>query len=108
MTYLMAMLVSANATVIAESTEPVKHGNRVTGHVIDKTTEENLPHATILIVETKQGAVSDNDGLFAFDKLPAGSYTLRVQLLGYETQEKVVTVSNNFTTDCISPWRLRH
>lgn len=99
MTYLMAMLVSANATVIAESTEPVKHGNRVTGHVIDKTTEENLPHATILIVETKQGAVSDNDGQFAFDKLPAGSYTLRVQLLGYETQEKVVTVSNNFTTD---------
>ena len=95
----MAMLVSANATVIAESTEPVKHGNRVTGHVIDKTTEENLPHATILIVETKQGAVSDNDGQFAFDKLPAGSYTLRVQLLGYETQEKVVTVSNNFTTD---------
>ena len=79
MTYLMAMLVSANATMIAESTEPVKHGNRVTGHVIDKTTEENLPHATILIVETKQGAVSDNDGLFAFDKLPAGSYTLRVQ-----------------------------
>ena len=43
MTYLMAMLVTANATVIAESTEPVKHGNRVTGHVIDKTTEENLP-----------------------------------------------------------------
>ncbi len=99
MIFLMAMLVSAKTTVIAESTEPVKHGNRVTGHVIDKTTEENLSHATIFIVETKQGTVSDAEGRFVFDRLKEGTYTLRVQLLGYETQEKRVTVSRDYTTD---------
>ena len=36
---------------------------------------------------------------FVFKKIPAGKYTLRVQLLGYETQEKKVTVSNDFTVD---------
>ena len=82
MIFLMAMLVSAKTTVIAESTEPVKHGNRVTGHVIDKTTEENLSHATIFIVETKQGTVSDAEGKFVFDRLKEGTYTLGVQLLG--------------------------
>ena len=38
-------------------------------------------------------------GEFRFKKVPAGKYTLRVQLLGYETQEKKVTVSNDFTVD---------
>lgn len=58
-----------------------------------------MPYATILIVETGQGTVSDENGEFVFKKIPAGKYTLRVQLLGYETQEKKVTVSNDFTVD---------
>lgn len=64
-----------------------------------KGTENSLPYATILIVETGQGTVSNEDGEFRFKKVPAGKYTLRVQLLGYETQEKKVTVSNDFTVD---------
>ena len=43
--------------------------------------------------------MSNEDGEFRFKKVPAGKYTLRVQLLGYETQEKKVTVSNDFTVD---------
>ena len=43
--------------------------------------------------------ICNEDGEFRFKKVPAGKYTLRVQLLGYETQEKKVTVSNDFTVD---------
>ena len=71
----------------------------MSGHIIEKGTEASLPYATILIVETGQGTVSDENGEFVFKKIPAGKYTLRVQLLGYETQEKKVTVSNDFTVD---------
>ena len=71
----------------------------ISGHVVDKGTENSLPYAAILIVETGQGTVSNEDGEFRFKKVPAGKYTLRVQLLGYETQEKKVTVSNDFTVD---------
>ena len=77
----------------------MKVGNVISGHIIEKGTEASLPYATILIVETGQGTVSDENGEFVFKKIPAGKYTLRVQLLGYETQEKKVTVSNDFTVD---------
>lgn len=78
---------------------PVKHGNVIRGHVIEKHTEEHLPFATIMIVETGEGTVSDETGHFNFKKILAGTYTLRVQLLGYATQEKKITVSKEYTTD---------
>ena len=78
---------------------PVKHGNVIRGHVIEKDSEEHLPYATVLIVETGQGTVTDENGHFVFDKIPEGSYTLRVRLLGYATQEKKITVSRNYVTD---------
>lgn len=96
---LVLMVMGASINVYAEEVNPVKEGNVISGHVIEKGTENSLPYAAVLIVETGQGAVSNEDGEFRFKKIPAGKYTLRVQLLGYETQEKKVTVSNDFTVD---------
>ena len=93
------MVMGAGIHAYAEDVNPVKEGNVISGHVVEKGTENSLPYATILIVETGQGTVSNEDGEFRFKKVPAGKYTLRVQLLGYETQEKKVTVSNDFTVD---------
>ena len=69
----------------------------ISGHVIVKGTEENIPYATILIKESGQGTVSNEEGQFEFRKLPVGKYTLRVSAVGYKTQEKEVTVSKDFT-----------
>lgn len=96
---LVLMVMGAGIHAYAEDVNPVKEGNVISGHVVEKGTENSLPYATILIVETGQGTVSNEDGEFRFKKVPAGKYTLRVQLLGYETQEKKVTVSNDFTVD---------
>ena len=96
---LVLMVMGAALNVYADENNPVKHSNVIRGHVIEKYTEEHLPYATILIVETGEGTVSDDTGHFRFTKVPAGTYTLRVQLLGYATQEKKITVSNEYTTD---------
>ena len=96
---LVLMVMGAGIHAYAEDVNPVKEGNVISGHVVEKGTENSLPYATILIVETGEGTVSNEDGEFRFKKVPAGKYTLRVQLLGYETQEKKVTVSNDFTVD---------
>lgn len=96
---LVLMVMGAGMDVYAEKVNPVKEGNTISGHVIEKNTENSLPYAAVLIVETGQGTVTDEDGGFKFQKIPAGKYTLRVQLLGYETQEKKVTVSDSFTVD---------
>ena len=38
-------------------------------------------------------------GYFRFKKLPEGEYTLKVQIMGYTTQIKKVTVSKDFVVD---------
>ena len=97
--WLVLMVMGAMLNVYAGENNPVRHGNTIRGHVIEKYTEEHLPYAAILIVETGAGAVSDESGHFRFKDVPEGTYTLRVQLLGYATQEKKVTVSKEYTTD---------
>ena len=52
---LIAMGVATNVRAAqlkpVVEVNPVKHGNVIRGHVIEKDTEEHLPYATILIVE---------------------------------------------------------
>ena len=55
----VASCVYASEPTDAVKVNPVKHGNVIRGHVIEKNSEEHLPYATILIVETGQGTISD-------------------------------------------------
>ena len=77
----------------------VKEGNVITGHVVEQYTEKGLAFATILIVETGEGTVTDDEGYFRFKNIRAGKYTLKVQSMGYSTQTKEVTVSDDYTVD---------
>lgn len=81
------------------ATQPRREGNLILGHVIKHGTEENMPDVTVVLVETQETVVSNSDGAFTFRKIPAGKYTLRAQILGYETQEKKVEVSNDYAID---------
>ena len=90
-------LVLTMVCISLYAVNPIKEGNMISGHVIVKGTEENIPYATILIKESGQGTVSNEEGQFEFRKLPVGKYTLRVSAVGYKTQEKEVTVSKDFT-----------
>lgn len=94
---LVCLSMSVSALHPVEGS-PIKEGNVISGHVIVKGTEENIPFATIKLVGRDGGAVSNEQGQFEFRKLPIGEYTLRVQAMGYRTQEKKVTVSKEFTT----------
>ena len=48
---------------------------------------EPLPFANVSVKNTSKGTTSDFDGLFKIEKIPAGTYTLVVSFLGYETIE---------------------
>lgn len=98
MLMLMLIVLGVSLSMMADN-HPAKHGNMIVGHVIEKGTEIDLPYATILIVETGEGTISDENGEFFFKKVPEGVYTLRAQLLGYATQEKKVTVSKDFAVN---------
>ncbi len=58
---------------------------RLEGSVRDAATGEPLIGATVLVLETRQGAVTDGRGQFMVHNLRAGSYQIRVSMLGYQS-----------------------
>ena len=58
--------------------EHVKEGYMISGHVIEKATEENIPYATVLIVGTDRGTMSNEAGQFhlARRRVGFGLYSL--------------------------------
>ncbi len=58
----------------------------ISGVVKDKKTELPVIGATIMIDGTTIGAVADTDGKFTLRDIPARSYNVRVQAMGYEAK----------------------
>ena len=96
--YIFSLMLMAMGINVMRAVTPIKEGNQIAGHVIEKDTEESIPYATILIVGTNLGTTSNDGGHFSFTDLKAGKYTLRVSSVGYITQEKEVVVSDNSTS----------
>lgn len=97
MKYYIIVLLLVGLGMSTHAVNPIREGNMIAGHVIVKGSEESIPFATVQIVGHSGGTLSNDDGQFEFRKLPEGKYTLRVQAMGYKTQEKTVTVSKEFT-----------
>ena len=105
---LVFIAVSTSVFVYAESSvfnhacsfgHEHRQGNSIYGHVIENVTEEDVAYAAVLILETGQGLNTDEYGKFQFNHLPVGEYTLRVQLIGYKTQEVKVNVLKDKPVD---------
>lgn len=57
------------------------------GSIIDTETGESLIGATAQFVGTSLGSVTDIDGKFSINNIPAGIYVLQVSYIGYQTQK---------------------
>ena len=71
------------------------HQGAIQGSVRDATDQLPLTGATVLVVETNQGTVSDIFGKYQFNDLPAGEYTLKISYVGYASQQIKVKVKDN-------------
>ncbi|WP_136482411.1 TonB-dependent receptor [Cognatitamlana onchidii] len=81
---------------------------QTTGSVVGKLTDkeynnEPLAFANVLIKGTTTGTTSDFDGLYAFNDLEVGDYTLVFSFVGYETQEISVTIAAGKVTEVNVP-----
>ncbi|MBR5148972.1 MAG: TonB-dependent receptor [Bacteroidaceae bacterium] len=93
---LFVLVMLAMSIQVLWASAPVKEGYTISGHVIEKDSEEDIPFATILIVGTDKGAVSNEVGQFKLTHLSEGRYTLRVSAVGYKTLEKTITVGSEY------------
>ncbi len=76
-------------------------GGRISGIVVDEAEDTPLTGASIVVKELQKGQVADIDGKFSFTNLPEATYTVLVDLIGYDPQEKTVRVEKGRTTSLL-------
>ena len=72
---------------------------KLSGHVHNSASHENLERATIFLQQLNKTLVTDDKGDFIFDSLCNGTYTLTVSHINHQTLVKQVTVSGHVHLD---------
>lgn len=67
----------------------------IRGFVYDKATGEPIIFTNVILKGTTQGSATDVNGYYSITKVPAGTHTLMVTYLGYDTLYKQVTVARD-------------
>ncbi|MGH7452434.1 MAG: carboxypeptidase-like regulatory domain-containing protein, partial [bacterium] len=65
------------------------------GVVTDSLTKEALPGANFFLTGTALGSATDLEGAYRIERIPEGTYTLRVSYIGYQTRSIKVDIQNN-------------
>lgn len=74
----------------------------ITGIVQDAENQQPVTGAVVSIVETEESTTTDEKGQYGLFNLDPGTYTIQVQMLGYQTTKQTVVIKNenivlNFT-----------
>lgn len=67
----------------------------IRGFVVDASSLEPLPRASVKVLGTSYGAVSNTDGYFVVNGVPEGAYSVTISYLGYATITREVIVDGN-------------
>lgn len=70
--------------------------SKITG-VVTNNSNEKIPFATVLLEEVKSGVAADMNGVFIFDNIKEGSYTVKVSSVGYRPVKQIVKIGSNET-----------
>jgi hypothetical protein len=100
--HLTPMVVLKNQQA-EKNSEPVKSQGQtflVSGSVVDENGKP-IPHSTVLIKGTRNGALADREGQFMLS-IDSAALTIVVTALGYEPKE-VQMKSGAFTKVCMAP-----
>ena len=94
---LKRILFSAMVCFVGVGTVFAQSGS-LAGTVTDAESGETLPGANVLIVELSRGASTDVDGNFEIRNLPAGTYSVRVTFVGFQTFNQTVQITGGQQT----------
>ena len=71
---------------------------RLSGKITDRA-GEGLPGATIQLLNTVKGAVSDTAGNFSIEAIPSGVYFVSVNFVGYQPLQKKLEITGDLELD---------
>ena len=69
------------------------------GVVTDAASGEALPGVNVVFLALSLGAATDIDGKYTIVDIPAGTHTVRVSFIGYETVEKEIAITDGQRTE---------
>src|SRR4051812_11290377 len=67
------------------------YAGKISGHIRD-VKGEPLSYSSIIVKGTSKGVVANSEGIFTIT-LEVGTYTLICQHVGYQSQEKIITIT---------------
>jgi len=91
---LAALMALASLVALASDAPAQGSGGRITGTVSDSA-RRPLDHASVSVVGTRHGAISDANGRYTIAGVTAGTYTVRVQRIG----NRMVEIPNVSVTE---------
>lgn len=93
------LLVHIAILVFAGQNDPQKEKTdaNIVGHVV--ANGQHIPFASVFIKGTTIGISTDESGHFQLINLPAGTHTVRVQVIGYKPAEKTVSIKKHETKE---------
>ncbi len=71
----------------------------LSGHIVDFSTGDHLPYATIRIKGTTIGTSTDASGHFFLTQLPSGKHMLIASLIGYHSSEQEIILKEGTKSD---------
>mgnify|MGYP003489330638 CR=1 FL=1 len=86
---IIAVLLSATFAIQTVSAQCT-----VKGTLFDDSNGEAIPFANVVLDGTRYGCATDLSGFFLINKVPAGTYTLRVRYMGYEEYRDTVVLAD--------------
>ena len=69
--------------------------NSVKGFVYEKSNGEPVMFANVYLKGTTMGSTTDINGYFSITRVPDGSYTLLVTMMGYDTIAEPISLKNS-------------
>jgi len=67
-----------------------QNNGRISGYVLDKSTQQRLPFATVSLTGINKSVATDSAGNFRITDLPLNVYTLEVSLVGFKKQSFIL------------------
>lgn len=92
-------LFDARAAVRTRLGEPRVQDGRITGRIVAAGTGRPIASAQVHLPGPELGALTGSDGTFVLENVPAGTYEIRVQHMGYGSVTREVTVVPDETTE---------
>src|SRR5690606_26007130 len=67
----------------------------IKGKIMDASDNFSLPGATLRLEQGNRYTISDANGSFEFLNVPAGTYSLTVKYMGYQSHSQQITVNGS-------------